>query len=62
MNAQREEMQEIHLMPTNDCVEHEESHKCVCEPHHDGQNAWDLKEGIADKILWIHKCIWIERQ
>jgi hypothetical protein len=58
----QDQIQEIHVMPTKDCIEHIESEECLCSPIHDAKNKWDLKEGRADKVVWGHTLIWCERQ
>lgn len=59
---QRENLEEIHVMPTKDCIEHTESMECLCSPKLDGRNQWDIKEGRSDKVVVIHTLIWTERQ
>lgn len=48
---------DIHLMPMDDAVEHEDSEFCVCEPEVDPLNEWEIVEGNADKVIWVHRYI-----
>jgi len=47
----------IHVMPTADCIEHIESSDCICSPVQDSENKWDLREGTADKEVWVHNLV-----
>lgn len=51
------DVQEIHTMPTNDVIEHEESTFCECQPKWDEQNKKDFLEGKSDKMVIIHNLI-----
>lgn len=53
---------EYHVMPMDDCIEHEDKHDCVCEPDLDAENEWLVLEGLSDSIIWIHRHIGSEKQ
>lgn len=47
-------MDDIHVMPQVDIIEHIESPKCPCQPYQDADNAKDVACGDAEAIVWVH--------
>lgn len=57
MTKQRDEVQEIHTMPTNDIIEHTESMYCECVPKWDEENKRDFLSGKSDKMVIVHNMV-----
>jgi hypothetical protein len=44
-------------MPMDDWEEHEPSTNCWCGPKPDPKNLQEIKRGLADRHVWVHKRI-----
>ena len=50
-------LEEIHILPMDDVIEHKDLESCDCSPYICPENAWLQKEGVSNNIIWVHRCI-----
>lgn len=52
-----ETMEEYHVVPMDDVIEHKDDESCPCSPFIDPKNSWEQKEKQTNAVVWIHRCI-----
>lgn len=50
-----DDVQEYHVVPIEDIMEHDDSTECWCDPYWDQENYADYMEGKANKIVIAHR-------
>lgn len=48
---------DLHLIPNDDLFEHLQDVNCPCIPFQDKTNEIEISQGLADKVLWVHRRI-----
>lgn len=48
---------DIHVIPNDDWIEHVSDVNCECSPKIDIENVKEVKNGIADKYVFVHNQI-----
>lgn len=48
------DFQEIHVIPMDDTIAHEECETCDCSPYWDPENEKDFMAGRTSKMVWVH--------
>ena len=52
--ARHESVDEVHIVPNDDVIIHEDSDTCECCPVWDEENRKDFEDGKASKMIWVH--------